>query len=65
MNKYEDGINDVGFVVVSGSSSIKVKDEETGKVYEVGAHDISSSGRTCGPVFILMVFIMATKMVMY
>lgn len=63
----------IGWTEYNCSSSIKVKDEETGRMYEVGAHDIpssgrtyiSSSGRTCGPVFILMVFIMATKMVMY
>ncbi|GJY29595.1 aspartic proteinase-like protein 2 [Tanacetum coccineum] len=54
----------IGWTEYDCSSSIKVKDEETGRVYEVGAHDLSSSGsgRTCGPVFILMVFIMATKM---
>ncbi|PWA74151.1 aspartic peptidase A1 family [Artemisia annua] len=63
----------IGWTDYNCSSKIKVKDEETGRMYEVGAHDIpssgrtyiSSTGRTCGPVFILMVFIMATKMVMY
>lgn len=30
-------------VVITGSSSIKVKDEATGNVYDVGAHDISSA----------------------
>nr|GFA66538.1 aspartic proteinase-like protein 2 [Tanacetum cinerariifolium] len=54
----------IGWTEYDCSSSIKVKDEETGRVYEVGSHDLSSSrsGRTCGPVFTLMVFIMATKM---
>ncbi|KAJ0781377.1 hypothetical protein HanPI659440_Chr06g0248611 [Helianthus annuus] len=42
-----------GFGVISGSSSIKVKDENSGNVYEVGAKDISSAHHTCN---LLMVF---------
>ncbi|KAI3783711.1 hypothetical protein L1987_42797 [Smallanthus sonchifolius] len=61
----------IGWTEYDCSSSIKVKDEESGMVYEVGAHDISwagagsGAGRANGSVFMLLVFIIATKIVMY
>lgn len=56
----------IGWIDYSCSSSIKVKDEETGKVYHVGAHDITSKGvRAHGCFFVwLMFIIIATIIVM-
>ncbi|KAJ0681536.1 putative nepenthesin [Helianthus annuus] len=59
----------IGWTDYDCSSSIRVKDEESGMVYEVGAHDISwtrsGAGRSNVSVFVLLVFIIATKLVMY
>lgn len=41
---YDIEKNTVGWVEYNCSSSIKVKDEESGNIYSVGAHDISPSG---------------------
>ncbi|GJR00532.1 aspartic proteinase-like protein 2 [Tanacetum coccineum] len=43
----------IGWTDYDCSSSIKVKDEESGNVYEVGAQDISSSHHTCNSRMIL------------
>nr|XP_043618200.1 aspartic proteinase 36-like [Erigeron canadensis] len=55
----------IGWTDYDCSSSIKVKDEESGLVYEVGGHDISGAGRTHSSAFLWMVFIIVTKMAMY
>ncbi|XP_076926614.1 aspartic proteinase 36-like [Bidens hawaiensis] len=57
----------IGWTDYNCSSSIKVRDEETGMVYEVGAHDITWAGssRANVPVFVLLMFIIATKIVIH
>ncbi|KAL4557398.1 hypothetical protein LXL04_035574 [Taraxacum kok-saghyz] len=55
----------LGWIEYNCSSSIKVKDEETGRVYEVGSHDLLSSGCNCkhGWFFVWVVFIIVAKIV--
>lgn len=36
-------VNEWSCLVASGSSSIQVKDERSGAIYSVGAHDLTSS----------------------
>ncbi|KAJ9546113.1 hypothetical protein OSB04_025820 [Centaurea solstitialis] len=56
----------VGWTEYNCSSSIKVKDEETGKVYEVGSHNVSSNGRRRGLSFGWVLFVIGvTKIIMY
>ncbi|KAL7582726.1 aspartic proteinase 36 [Lactuca sativa] len=56
----------IGWIEYDCSSSIKVKDEETGRVYQVGSHDITSSSGCKHEWFIVwLVFIIATKIVVY
>ncbi|KAK1431459.1 hypothetical protein QVD17_07918 [Tagetes erecta] len=55
----------VGWTDYDCSSSIKVKDEESGKVYEVGAHDISWAGKMRGLILLWLVLSIAIIVVMY
>ena len=52
--------NMLSWVNVLGSSSIKVKDEKSGTVYSVGAHDIgSASNLTIGGILTLLSVLVA------
>ncbi|KAL8245924.1 hypothetical protein R6Q59_007140 [Mikania micrantha] len=55
----------IGWTDYDCSSSIKVKDEESGNVYEVGAQDISSSHCTCNSrtVMWMLLFFAATCLI--
>lgn len=54
----------IGWTEYDCSSSIKVKDEESGMVYEVGAHAVSWAGRTHASFLVWHVFMLiATKLV--
>ncbi|KAK9062839.1 hypothetical protein SSX86_020029 [Deinandra increscens subsp. villosa] len=55
----------IGWTDYDCSSSIKVKDEESGNVYEVGAQDISSSHHTCNSRMMLglLLFLAATCLI--
>ncbi|KAK9075136.1 hypothetical protein SSX86_003456 [Deinandra increscens subsp. villosa] len=58
----------IGWTDYDCSSSIKVRDEESGIVYEVGAHDISwksGADRANVSVFVLLLSLIAAKVVMY
>ncbi|KAD4584050.1 hypothetical protein E3N88_21651 [Mikania micrantha] len=58
----------LGWTEYDCSSSIKVRDEESGMIYTVGAHDISytsGAGRANGSVFVLLLFVITTIMVMH
>ncbi|XP_071711739.1 aspartic proteinase 36-like isoform X2 [Rutidosis leptorrhynchoides] len=55
----------IGWTEYDCSSSIQVKDEESGMVYKVGSHDMSLAGHTRGSFFMWFWFIIVTKMVMY
>ncbi|XP_076932739.1 aspartic proteinase 36-like [Bidens hawaiensis] len=48
----------IGWTDYNCSSSIKVKDEETGKEYRVGAHNLSSGGRVVASAGIMLMFIL-------
>ncbi|XP_031105024.1 aspartic proteinase-like protein 2 [Ipomoea triloba] len=49
----------IGWTDHNCSSSIKVKDESSGNVYTVGAHDISSANaQNTGNLFMLLIFIL-------
>ncbi|KAL4574653.1 hypothetical protein LXL04_021489 [Taraxacum kok-saghyz] len=56
----------IGWIEYNCSSSIKVRDEETGKVYSVGAHNLSGSGRvetSTGIVVACFLFLMAATFI--
>lgn len=58
--------NTIGWVEYNCSSSIKVKDEETGKVYSVGAHNLSRSSRvgtSTGILVACFMFLMAATFI--